>query len=161
MGKIEYPVRTIEINDFKWNHKVVLPDLQEIHKELSEQKTSRPGFSILNGILYFKNKPFLGKKSTVKNLFFVGISRYTNRRSHKNAQKHINVLAKCFLGRLKERCNRLCFYLFNLSADKLHTSSTSWPFTAFNYPPSNLGRYILGLSLHAHSGKRCYNGSRG
>lgn len=46
-----------------------LPDLKALHSDFSKDKSSHPHFSIHNGILYFKGKPYLRKDSTLIPLF--------------------------------------------------------------------------------------------
>lgn len=50
-----------------------LSNLQAIHKKVQQQNFQHPILTLLNGIIYYKVKPFLRKDSSLKT-FFAGIS---------------------------------------------------------------------------------------
>lgn len=48
--------------------------LQELYKEVQQSSKQHPTLKIINGVLYYKGKPFLSKTSSLKHLFYKNFS---------------------------------------------------------------------------------------
>lgn len=49
------------------------PDLQDLHREVEQHNFQHPTFTLINGIVYYKGKPFLGKVLHLK-IYFTKVS---------------------------------------------------------------------------------------
>lgn len=123
---------------------------------MAQLDSSHTKFNVLNGILYHPGKPYLGKDSSLKQLFYRNF-KYTYGRSRRNHKDFIKTQGKHFLGKYALGCHNFCLFMF-LSADEVRTSGSLQVVAANPSTFSRLGGLTNDfiVNLPTHQGQRVF-----